>query len=380
MPGYELIDNKEFKQISEVVKKSKIFFRMGFDQQRKGIYKVDEFENKFSKKLKSNYALAVTSGTAALRVALSTLSLKSTDEVITQSFTFVATVEAIIESKATPVCVEIDDTLNMDPEDLKKKISRNTKVVIVVHMLGVPARIDKIKDICKKNNLILIEDTAWGCGGSYKNKKLGTWGDMGCFSFDNAKTITTGEGGMILFKSKKNFLKAKAWHDHGHENNPRVPRWEDTRKSSGFNYRMTEMQGAIGIAQLKKLDFIISQQRANHNKIWNKIKKIENIRLRTYIKNSKITADALVIYVKNKIIARKCRSELLKESISTKILPEAYTWHFAEEWEHIKFKKKNKKFPISKKYLSRAVSIPIFIKMKKNIPNKIFNALKKVVK
>ncbi len=183
MPGYELIDNKEFKQISEVVKKSKIFFRMGFDQHRKGIYKVNEFENKFSKKLKSKYALAVTSGTAALRVALSTLSLKSTDEVITQSFTFVATVEAIIESKATPVCVEIDDTLNMDPEDLKKKISRNTKVVIVVHMLGVPARIDKIKDICKKNNLILIEDTAWGCGGSYKNKNLGTWGDMGLFFF-----------------------------------------------------------------------------------------------------------------------------------------------------------------------------------------------------
>ncbi len=185
---------------------------------------------------------------------------------------------------------------------------------------------------------------------------------------------------MILFKSKKKFLKAKAWHDHGHENNPKVPRWEDTKKSSGFNYRMTEMQGAIGIAQLKKLDFIISKQRENHNKIWNKIKKIENIRLRTYIKNSKITADALIIYVKNKIIARKCRSELLKESISTKILPEAYTWHFAEEWEHIKFKKKNKKFPISKKYLSRAVSIPIFIKMKKDIPNKIFNALKKAVK
>ena len=164
MPGYELIDNKEFKQISDVFKKSKTLFRMGFDKQRKGIFKVNEFEKKFAKKVNSKYALAVTSGTAALRVALSTIDLKKGDEVITQSFTFVATVEAIVESRGTPVCTEIDKTLNMDPKDLLKKITNKTKAVIVVHMLGVPCRIKEIKKICKKYNLVLIEDTAWGCG------------------------------------------------------------------------------------------------------------------------------------------------------------------------------------------------------------------------
>jgi len=121
MPGFEVIDNKEFKEVSHVFKKSKILFRMGFEKKRKGIYKVKSFENLFSRKLKSKYALAVTSGTAALRVALSTLNLKRDDEVITQSFTFVATVESIIESRAVPVCCDIDETLNMDPSDLKKK-------------------------------------------------------------------------------------------------------------------------------------------------------------------------------------------------------------------------------------------------------------------
>ena len=224
MPGYELIDNQEFKQVSEIFKKSKTLFRMGFDKTRKNVFKVEDFENNFAKKLKSNYALAVSSGTAALRTGLAALELKEGDEVITQSFTFVATVEAIVESRAVPVCTEIDESLNMDPDDLLKKINKKTKAVIVVHMLGVPARIDKIKNICQKYNLALIEDTAWGCGAKFRQKYLGTWGDIGAFSFDFAKTITTGEGGMLLFKSKEKFLKAKAWHDHGHENNPKVPR------------------------------------------------------------------------------------------------------------------------------------------------------------
>ena len=121
MPGYELINNKEFAQITQVFKKSKTLFRMGFEKQRKGIFKVNEFEKQFAKKMRSKYSLAVTSGTAALRVALSTLNLKKGDEIITQSFTFVATVEAIVESRAVPVCTEIDKTLNMDPKDLQKK-------------------------------------------------------------------------------------------------------------------------------------------------------------------------------------------------------------------------------------------------------------------
>ena len=384
MPGYELIDKSEFKEISEIFKKSKILCRMGFDKLRSGVYKVRTFENLFAKFMHSKYSLGVTSGTAALRVALSTIDLKPGDEIITQPFTFVATVEAIIEARATPVLAEIDETLNLDPNDLLKKITKKTKAVIVVHMLGVPAKLDKIKSICDKKNIALIEDTAWGCGGKYKKKYLGTWGRIGTFSFDHVKAITTGEGGMVVFKNKNDFEKASAWHDHGHENNPKVPRWEDTRKGSGFNFRMNEMQGAVGIAQLKKLKFIIRKQNENHDLIWDAIKTIPEITRRIYPKGSSISADALIIFVKNKNKALACRNELLKYKISTKILPEAYTWHFASTWTHMKeLKKKHPKlkssFHKSKQIIDKAVSIPIFVKMEKNLPKKIKNAIKKAI-
>ncbi len=385
MPGHELIDKKEFLEISDLFKKSKTLFRMGFEDKRKGIFKVNEFEKKFAKKINTKFTLAVSSGTAALRVALASLNLKSTDEVITQSFTFVATVESIVEARAIPVCTEIDDTLNMCPIDLEKKINKNTRAVIVVHMLGVPAKMSEIKKICKKNKIILIEDTAWGCGAKLNNKYLGTIGDIGAFSFDFAKTITTGEGGMISFKSKKLFDLAKAWHDHGHENNPKLPRWEDSRKSSGFNFRMTEMQGAVGIAQLKKLNYIVKNQRKIYDYIWSKIKYLPQIQKRSYPKNSYISADALIFLVNNNHRAKRCREELIKNKMSTKILPEAFTWHFAGEWDHIKqlkIKHRNLRtaFPKSRKIIKRAVSIPINLKtsiLKLNtISKSIIEALK----
>ncbi len=381
MPGFEIIGKEEKLELNSIFKKGSVLFRHGFDIKRRGSYKVKQFENNFKNKFKSKYSLAVTSGTSALRVALATLDLKKDDEVITQAFTFVATVEAIVESRAKPIITEIDETLNMDPNDLLKKITKKTKAVIVVHMLGVPADLSKIKRICDKKNITLIEDTAWGCGGKFKKKFLGTWGQMGTFSFDFAKNITTGEGGMILFKNKNDYEKAAAWHDHGHENNPNKQRWEDTRRSSGFNFRMTELQGAVGIAQLKKLDFIIQKHRKNKNNIWRLISKNRDITQRKILNKSYETADALIIKLKNKKLALKLRQELLKFKISTKILPEAYTWHFASTWSHItelkkKHKNLEKNFLKSKKIIERCVSIPIFIKMNKDLINKINLAVK----
>ena len=385
MPGYELIGKEELKEISQIFKRSKTLSRMGFDQSRKNIYKVKDFEKKFSKFIQWPYCLGVTSGTAALRVALASLNLKKNDEVIAPSFTFVATVEAIVESGAQPIIVEVNKTLNMSYEDLTKKISKKTKAIIVVHMLGVPTDLINIKKICKKKKIILIEDTAWGCGAKYRGRYLGTHGDIGAFSFDFAKTITTGEGGMVIFKDKKMFNKASAWHDHGHENNPKVPRWEDTRKSSGFNFRMNEMQGAVGLAQLKKINYILKKQRQNHDAIWNKIKKIPGLELREYPKSSVVSADALIFFVKNRKLAINCRKELLKVKISTKILPEATTWHFAGHWNHIKLLKKKyknlkKNFSKSNSFLKRSVSLPILVNMNSNIPSKIKLAIEKAHK
>ena len=162
MPGYELIGNEELEEIQDVFLKGGILFRQGFENLRNGCYKVKSFEKAFAKVNKADYALAVTSGTAALRVALASLNIGEGDEVITQCFTFVATAEAIIESKATPICINIDKTLNLDPIELENAITKKTKAVIAVHMLGNPARIEKIRDICNQRKIYLIEDTAWG--------------------------------------------------------------------------------------------------------------------------------------------------------------------------------------------------------------------------
>ena len=385
MPGYELIGSEELSEINDIFDNGGILFRHSFDNLRGSCYKVKEFEKQFSSTMNCPFALAVTSGTAALRVALSTLNLKTGDEVITQSFTFVATVEAIIESRATPVCAEIDETLNLDPISLEESINENTKAVIVVHMLGTPARLVEIKNICDKHNITMIEDTAWGCGGKLENKYLGTWGRMGTFSFDFAKTITTGEGGMILFQNESDYKKAAAWHDHGHENNPKVPRWEDTRKGSGFNYRMNELQGAVGIAQLKKLSKIISAQIYNRKKIWDSLSDIKGLILRESPKESFETADALIFKVENSSKALSCRNELLKENISTKILPEATTWHFAGYWNHMpelisKHKNLSKSFLKSKAILECAVSIPILVNMPDDVPKKIRKAITCAIK
>lgn len=382
MPGYEVIGKEELYAVSDVFEKGGgILFRHGFDGLRNESYKVKEFERAFADKMEISYGLAVSSGTAALRVALAALGIGKGDEVITQSFTFVATAEAIIESGAIPVCVNIDLTLNMDPSDFEARITQRTRAVIVVHMLGTPARLPEIISICKRHNIYLIEDTAWGCGGKLHGKPLGTWGDVGTYSFDFAKTMTTGEGGMIVFHDEEIWRKAAAWHDHGHENNPAVPRWEDTRSSGGFNYRMMELQGAIGLAQLKKLPMVIAAQQANRSALWKAIADIPGIQPREVIEGSFETADALVFLVRDKTIARRCREELLKSSLATKILPEAYTWHFAGTWHHMPELMQahggdlEKAFLPSHAILSRAVSLPVGVKMDASAPQKVRHAL-----
>ena len=384
MPGFEVVGKEEMDQIEEVFDNGGILFRHGFDHLRNGCYKTAEFENAFARKMNSKHALAVSSGTAALRVALAALGIKDGDEVITQTFTFVATVEAIIEAKAVPVCANIDKTLNLCPESLKSAITPKTKAVIVVHMLGVPARIDEISDICSSHGIALIEDTAWGCGGNLNGKNLGTWGDIGTYSFDFAKTMTTGEGGMLVCDEKKIAEKAAAWHDHGHENNPAVPRWEDTRSSSGFNYRMMELQGAIGLAQLSKLDFVIKSQRNNRDLIWNEIKKIDGVLPRDMPEGSYDTADALVFFLPDNKHAKKCRENLLLDNLGTKILPEAYTWHFAGTWDHMPelVKRHNNDlssaFNESESILKRAVALPISVApLDDDVPVRIRSAIEK---
>ena len=207
MPGYEWIGKEEQQQIQDVMNTG-VFFRYEFPNERKGIYKVREFEENFARYMGAAHAHAITSGSTALKVALAVLGVKPGDEVITQGFTFVATFEAIIEAGAVPIPGEIDYTLNLDPADFEKKITEKTTAVIPVHMLGAPARIREILEIAQKHGLKVIEDTAQALGASVGGKKVGTWGDMGTFSFDYYKTLTTGEGGMVVTNDRDLYVKA----------------------------------------------------------------------------------------------------------------------------------------------------------------------------
>lgn len=384
MPGFEVIGAEEQAEINDIFARGGVLFRHGFDALRNDCYKVREFETAFAAYMKVPHALAVTSGTAALRVALAALDLQPGDEVITQSFTFVATAEAIIEARAVPVCCEVDATLNMDPVDLERRITPQTRAVIAVHMLGTPARLREISAICDRHHLVLIEDAAWGCGGSLDGRALGTWGRMGTYSFDFAKTMTTGEGGMIVFREKRDYERAAAWHDHGHENNPSVPRWEDTRSGSGFNYRMNELQGAVGLAQLKKLDDVVRRQRGNRDALWRAIADLPHVIARDVPAGSHETADALVFETDSAQVARDIRTALVAAGLSTKILPEAVTWHFAGTWSHMpelvaKHGDLSKAFPATSARLSRCVSLPITVKMDESTPAKMRVAIQSVV-
>ncbi|MDD5154762.1 MAG: DegT/DnrJ/EryC1/StrS family aminotransferase, partial [Desulfovibrionales bacterium] len=260
MPGYEVFGKEERRQIMDVLKTG-VLFRYEFSNERKGIYKVKEFEEAFARYCGVAHAQAVSSGTAALKVAMAAIGIGAGDEVITQGFTFVATWEAILAIGAIPVFAEIDETLNMDPADVEKKITPRTRAIIPVHMLGAQARIEEIVAIARRHNLKVIEDTAQAAGGRINGKHVGAFGDMGTFSFDPVKTITTGEGGMVITNDADLYRKACEYHDHGHDHVPNPGgRGGEGRSFIGLNYRMMELQGAIGLAQLAKLDSIIARQ------------------------------------------------------------------------------------------------------------------------
>ena len=199
MAGWELLGKEEKKAINRIFdKEGKVFLAHGFNKFRKRFH-VREFEKVCSKKFNSKFSVCVSSGTAAIKVALRALGVKRGDEVITQSFNFIATIEAILDIGAEPIITNVDKSLNMDPQDLKTLITKKTKAIIPVHMLGVPARMDEILKIAKKRKIKVIEDNCEAVGAKYRGKFLGTIGDVGVLSFDYAKMITTGgEGGLVL--------------------------------------------------------------------------------------------------------------------------------------------------------------------------------------
>ena len=369
-PGNELINHKELKEVKKIFTESDgVLFAHGFDKRRKNIFRVRKFEKKISKAFGSKYVQCVSSGTAAIKIALKSLDVKPGDEVITQSFNFIATIEAILDCGAKPIITGINNDLNMSAEELSKLITKKTKAVILVHMLGYSAELDKIQKICRRKKIPLIEDNCEAMGATYKGKKLGTQSDIGVFSFDFGKTITTGEGGCLLTNNKKKYLYFKRYHDHGHKLIKNLPRGVDNADMPGFNYRMTELQAAVGLSQLSKLNYILRESKKRFLAIENKLK--NKVKLRGIYKGSIPNYDTLIFKIDNKKKRSKIVKYLNSTGVGTKNLPDAIKWHFAFFWKHAVTKDQIKNTLVSKKILEKYIAIPILLRKKVEFYEKI---------
>lgn len=223
----------------------------------KGKY-IDQFQTQFQDYCQMPHALAVSNGTVALHLALEALEIGAGDEVIVPNLTFAASINAILYTGATPVIADIDPiTLNIDVEAIEALITPATKAIMVVHLYGYPCEMDEVVALAQKHNLLLVEDCAEALGTTYKGRPVGSFGDAATFSFFGNKTITTGEGGMVLFRDDAVADRAGVLKDHGMNKSRRY--WHDI---VGFNYRMTNMQAALGVAQMENVDAFVSKKRA----------------------------------------------------------------------------------------------------------------------
>ncbi len=254
-PGGNILDEKEVLAVVDSVRKKRLFRYYGPTEEPS---KVEELEKRFAEKMGAKYALAVTSGTAALVTALQALGLGPGDEVIIPAYTWIATAAAVVSVGAIPVVAEVDESLTLDPADLPKRLSPFTRAIIPVHMRGVPCRMNEIMAFARAHNLKVIEDTAQADGASYHGQRLGTFGDVGCFSLQFNKIITAGEGGLIITDDQTTYQRAMMYHDviGGQRNN--IPAAEVLW---GINFRMPELLAAVALAQLDKLDPLLDTMR-----------------------------------------------------------------------------------------------------------------------
>ncbi|NTW51399.1 MAG: DegT/DnrJ/EryC1/StrS family aminotransferase [Chlorobiaceae bacterium] len=330
MAGAELIGREELAEIQDLFSREKtVLYRYA-----PGNYKAREFEEKFASYMGLKYAHAVSSGTAAIHCALAGAGVGPGDEVITTAWTFIAPVEAAAALGAVPVPVEIDETYHLDPKEIEKAITPKTKAIVAIPMWA-PPKMDEISAICDKHGIILIEDAAQALGATYKGRKLGTIGKVASFSFDAGKTLHVGEGGIIVTDDKDIYDRVAEFSDHGHMHVPGLPRGKDPRRAKGLNYRLSEVTAAIGIAQLGKIDYILSKARENKYRIKDRISHLDNLIMRPFTDEAGAQGDTLIFKLRDRQTALKFEAHLTENGFGTKILPEAIDWHYASIWGHL---------------------------------------------
>jgi len=326
-PGSELIGEEEKKELLEVLE-SGYLYRYGGSDDPAFKAKVCKFEQEVAKRVGLPYAVAMNSGTSALLVALTGLGVGPGDEVIVPGYTFIASISSIIYARAVPILAEVDRTLNLDPADVKRKITPRTKAIMAVHMLGNPARLDELKAIADERKLLLIEDCAQAFGAHYKGRAVGSIGDVGTYSFNIYKTITAGDGGMVVTRDEAAYRRYFGLHDQGHS--PLRTGVEVGRRPFvGLDFRMTELAAAVLLAQLNKLEGILAQLRANKRRFKQALADLRGLEFREITDADGECATLLTVFLPSEQIARQVAKEL-----GTRVVADS-GWHVYSNMEQI---------------------------------------------
>lgn len=344
--------------------------------------RVEEFEGKFREYTGAKYSVAVSNCTNALHLAMIVSGIKAGDEVICPSMSYIATANSVLYTGAKPVFAEVSQLdYNTDPEHVKKLISEKTKALLLVHQIGMPADIEAFKKICKDNNLKLIEDAACAIGSEYKGEKIGVHSELVCFSFHPRKVITTGEGGMITTYNEDYYKRLKLLRQHaisisGKERHTSEELSFEDHLETGYNYRMTDIQAAIGIKQLEKLDKIIEERRKIAEKYIDGLSGTDCIKLPTEPEDRKSNYQSFAIYLKKN--SPVSRNELMKKLLAAGISVRKGVMTSHRESAYINSGEKIK-LPVSEDLCDNSFMIPLYVPMDQRDTDYIIETIRKIL-
>lgn len=313
LPGANWIGEEEYELVGQVVRSRSPFRFYGPDPQ----HMVETLEREWCERFGHRHALAVSSGTAALSIAMSALSIGPGDEVLVPGYLWVSCVSAVVRAGAIPCLVDIDDTFCIDPEDLRRKIGPHSRAVLCVHMSGAPGRIEAIAAICREAGIALIEDCAQAAGASQNGLPVGRLGDIGIFSFQLNKNMTSGDGGMIVCEDDELFRRIVALHDLGYARNAagRLDTSDENCQLWGVGARMSELAGAMALAQMRKLPQITGAMRTAKWRIRQALCDIPGIVFRTIMDPAGDTGPFLIYTFENEAICRRFIEAVRAEGI-----------------------------------------------------------------
>jgi 8-amino-3,8-dideoxy-alpha-D-manno-octulosonate transaminase len=344
MPGTELYGAEERKEVNDVMGTG-IFFRYNHEHLRNNIWKAKEFEEEVKKITGAKYAHAVSSGSTAVATALASAGIGAGDEVIVPPFTYAASVEAVLFVGALPVFAEIDETLCLSAEGIKKVLTPKTKGICLVHMCGGMANMDEIMPIVKEHNLVLVEDAGQAFGSSYKGTYVGLFGKTGCYSFDFFKIATAGEGGVMVTNDEATYKLADSYCDHGHDhvgNN----RGMEQHPIIGFNYRISELHAAVGKVQTSRVPEVMIRNNKNKKLLSQLLSKTEGISFAIISDPEGDSATFLNMFLPDSASAKAVVEEFNKAGVSGFNYWYTNMYHFINQWEHIKELKTASKLPV----------------------------------